>query len=362
MLVGNHGNRNKLTNNIMNIKRIVFLAVITCFACGCYEDYVRDYDYDAVAIAYQYDLRSFVVGEGMEFKIGAMLGGVLSNDRNRKVDIVIDDELVNGDLSSYVSSETSFTAFDVMSGASNAGTVSNKYVTDAVNAAVTANGISSLVPLPSDLYSVEPLNMVIKKGKHTATAVVSVDSAAFLSTPNIGHLPHYAIGYRIVSADADKVINEKSFGVIALRIESRLFGNWYHGGVSKVLNASGEEISNNTYYTRIPAADASSYVYSLTTTGPFSVSTNWFHNSDGIMNITIGDGGTITVSDPESRITDLGSSWNEDILLQNRKIYMNYQYPDGDGNTVVVTDTLTFRNRILDGINEYQDNNPEHYK
>ena len=99
----------------MNIKRIVFLAVITCFACGCYEDYVRDYDYDAVAIAYQYDLRSFVVGEGMEFKIGAMLGGVLSNDRNRKVDIVIDDELVNGDLSSYVSSETSFTAFDVMS-------------------------------------------------------------------------------------------------------------------------------------------------------------------------------------------------------------------------------------------------------
>lgn len=346
----------------MNIKRILFLAVITCFACGCYEDYVRDYDYDAVAIAYQYDLRSFVVGEGMEFKVGAMLGGVLSNDRDRKVDIVIDDELVNGDLSSIVGVETPFTAFDVMSGLSGSGTVSNKYVTDAVNASVTANGISGLVPLPADLYSVKPLNMVIKKGKHTATAVVNVDSAAFLSTPNVGHLPYYAIGYRIVAADADKVIKEKSFGVIALRIESRFFGNWYHGGVSKVLNAAGEEISRNTYYTRIPAADASSAVYSLTTTGPFSVSANWFHNSDGKMDIIIGKDGVVTVADPESRITDLGSSWNEDVLLQNRKIYMNYQYPDADGNTVVVTDTLTFRNRVLDGINEYQDNNPEHYK
>ena len=84
--------------------------------------------------------------------------------------------------------------------------------------------------------------------------------------------------------------------------------------------------------------------------------------SDGKMDIIIGEDGAVTVTDPESRITDLGSSWNEDVLLQNRKIYMNYQYPDADGNTVVVTDTLTFRNRVLDGINEYQDNNPEHYK
>ena len=80
------------------------------------------------------------------------------------------------------------------------------------------------------------------------------------------------------------------------------------------------------------------------------------------MTITIGENGAVTVSAPDSRITDMGSSWNEDILLQNRKIYMNYQYSDADGNTVLVTDTLTFRNRVLDGINEYQDNNPEHYK
>ena len=46
---------------------------------SCYEDYVKDYDYSGVYLAYQYDLRSFVVGEGMQFKIGAVLDGVIES-------------------------------------------------------------------------------------------------------------------------------------------------------------------------------------------------------------------------------------------------------------------------------------------
>lgn len=346
----------------MKIRRIVFLVAAMVFTCSCYEDYVKDYDYDAVAVAYQYNLRSFVVGEGMKFQIGAMLGGVLTNNRDRQVDIILDDALVTGDLSSYSNAATPFTAFDVMCGTSNAGSVSNKYVSDAVKASVNILGITALTPLPEELYSVEPTNMVMKKGYHTSTATVSVDSLAFLQDPNVGYLPYYAIGYRIVSADADTVILHRSFSVIALRIESRFFGNWYHGGVSKVISPTGEQISASHYYTEIPSADASSAIYSMTTTGPYSVSVNWFHNSEGSMELTLGEGNKVTVSDPDGTITDLGSSWNEDILLQNRKIFLNYQYSDAEGNNVVVTDTLTFRNRIRDGINEYQDSNPEHYK
>ena len=346
----------------MKIRKIISFAAVIALTCSCYEDYVKDYDYDAVTIAYQYNLRSFVVGEGMKFQIGTMLSGVMANTRDRNVDIIMDDALVTGDLSAYSGAQAPFTAFDVMNGTSNAGSVSNKYVSDAVKASVKALGITSLTPLPEELYSVEPLNMMIKKGKHTATATVSVDSLAFLSDPNIGYLPYYAIGYRIVSADADTVIRNRSFSVVALRIESRFFGNWYHGGVSKIFSPSGEQISASQYYTEIPSAEASPAIYTMTTTGPYSVSTNWFHNSEGAMEIKIGDGNKVEVSDSEGKITDLGSSWNEDILLQNRKIFLNYQYPDADGNNVVVTDTLTFRNRIRDGINEYQDSNPEHYK
>ena len=48
--------------------------------------------------------------------------------------------------------------------------------------------------------------------------------------------------------------------------------------------------------------------------------------------------------------------------LQNRKLFLNYRFANGDGTTTYVQDTLTFRNRIRDGVNEWQDENPEHYK
>ena len=52
---------------------------------GCYEPYVVDYEYSAVYTAYQYDLRSFVVGEDMTFDFGAVLGGVMENTADRIV-------------------------------------------------------------------------------------------------------------------------------------------------------------------------------------------------------------------------------------------------------------------------------------
>jgi hypothetical protein len=55
------------------------------------------------------------------------------------------------------------------------------------------------------------------------------------------------------------------------------------------------------------------------------------------------------------------STYNQAKLLQNRKILLNYKYVNGDGNTCYAQDTLTFRNRIRDGVNEWQDENPSHY-
>jgi hypothetical protein len=116
------------------------------------------------------------------------------------------------------------------------------------------------------------------------------------------------------------------------------------------------------YYTQIPTAEGTPGLYTLTTSGAYKVTSNWFHNISGNMDITCSDGKTLVVSDAEGKITDLGSSWNEDKLLQGRKLYLNYKYSNGDGTSTHVTDTLTFRNRIRDGVNEYQDANPEHYK
>ena len=50
-------------------KSILFLASILFFATGCYEDYVKDYDTSGVFVAYQYNMRTFVLDEGEQFDL-----------------------------------------------------------------------------------------------------------------------------------------------------------------------------------------------------------------------------------------------------------------------------------------------------
>ena len=91
--------------------------LLALFCSGCYDDYVEDSDHSGVYVAYQYDLRSFIVGEEMSFEIGSVLGGVIENERDRSVYYVLDDDLVDGDLSPYSGAASPFTAWQAMSGA-----------------------------------------------------------------------------------------------------------------------------------------------------------------------------------------------------------------------------------------------------
>ena len=79
-------------------KIIVSLAVCCVIATGCYDDYTMDYEYTGIYSAYQYDLRTFVVGEGMKFDFTVALGGVVENVRDRAVEVTTDDALLSADL------------------------------------------------------------------------------------------------------------------------------------------------------------------------------------------------------------------------------------------------------------------------
>ena len=79
-------------------KSILFLASLLFFATGCYDDYVKDYDQSGVFVAYQYNLRTFVLDEGEQFKFTVALGGVMENTQNRKVSLVLDPSLLDGAL------------------------------------------------------------------------------------------------------------------------------------------------------------------------------------------------------------------------------------------------------------------------
>ena len=338
------------------MKKIVLLFLPILALSACYEPYVKDYDYSAIYVANQYDLRSLVVGEGMQFDFGAVLGGVMDNARDRVVRFELNDDLVIGDLSIF-GADSPFTAMDGMLGTAPVGTLSQKYVTDAVAAA----DLTALTPLPASHFRLSnDSRMTIAKGQHTGTVTLKADSLSFLSDEHVGVQPYYAIGYSIFSTDADTVLLSKSFGVIALRVENTFFGWWYHGGKSRMTAADGT-VTETVYPTKIPA-DANTFeVYEMVSVTPYAVKTNFFHNrKDASMLISM-EGNGIVVSAEDGSITDTGSGWNHARLLQDRKIFLNYSYTSADGSVTTVSDTLSFRNRIRDGVNEWQDENPDHY-
>ena len=123
--------------------------------------------------------------------------------------------------------------------------------------------------------------------------------------------------------------------------------------------------NTKVYYTTIPQPETK--IWALTTIAPNKVAVKAYSGNtsktDELVltlngnNIEIGSatGSTFTYE------VDGTSTFNRPRLLQDRKIYLNYKYVNAAGNTCYAKDTLTFRNRIRDGVNEWQDENPSHY-
>ena len=301
---------------------------------GCYPDYVRDYDEGTgVYTAYQYDLRSFVMGENESFDFTVALGGVIANDRDRKVKVVLDNSLLTSDLAQLAPEKNypSFTALDAILGAGSFGNVCQKYVTDDVKAA----GITALTPLPESYYKVSGLDaMTIKKGRHTAA--VTIKATDFIKEDPKVFAPYYALAFRIESADADHLDPEKSFEVIVVRCENKFFGDW-------------KSTSGTAVYTMTTKDDKSVYVTGL---------------APAKLVFTFNDDNTVSVSSADPSLTIAAgatASFNGAKLLQDRVINVSFDYTY-QGQTQTVSEEMKFQSRVRDGVLEWQDENPENYK
>ena len=318
-------------------KKIILSLFLMAALSSCYKDYIEDFDYTSIYFPYQTNVRTFVVGEGMTIEVGAALAGVRDNTRDRLVSFTMDNKLITSDI------------LETM-----------KNGTNHVKAGVAA--VKQLLMLPSNYFTMSsPNQMVIKKGTYSGTVTVKVDSAAFLADPATLNAT-YVLPFYINSADADSVAADKRYAVIGFRYDNMLFGNYWHGGVTTVKDSTGKVIKTTNYYTTIPSPEIK--VMNLTTVAPNALVTNLISDQKGSFKITL-DGTKITVSQaPGSKVNvlpDGESTFNRPKLLQERKLFLKYKYANADGTTSYATDTLTFRNRIRDGVNEWQDENPSHY-
>ena len=331
---------------------ILSCAVALMLTTGCYESYIKDYDVSAVYTAYQWDLRSFVVGEDQAFKFTVALAGVMQNREDRSVQVSVVDALVTDDIAASIPGlgTGGVQAWEGLCGQASVGSLSGDYV----GAALAEAEITALAPLPSAFYSIEGLrDLKIAKGNHTATVTIRATDA-FISDPR-AYLPGFALGFRIDGADADLVPAEKSFAVIAVRCENKFYGYYTRAAHVKRLDAAGTVLSE----TDVTASTADDFVYTLTTVDANTVRSNKVAGEAREMLLHF-DGDTVTVSSEDGSVTGTGS-FNGAKLLQDRELSLQYVATAPDGGRTEVSETLHFRNRIRDGVNEWQDEHPEHY-
>jgi hypothetical protein len=321
------------------MKKIVIYLILSVAIVSCYDNYVKDFDKNALYFSYQVDVRTFVVGEGMKFDFGVSLGGVIENTKDRVVPYQFDNSLLSA------------ATLTMMQNGAN-------YIKNAMGP------VTELKMLPASYYTLSNgSQFVIKSGQHSGTVTVKADSVKFLADAATLN-PTYALPLRITSGDADTILLSKNYNVIGVKYENMLFGNYWHGGVTIVKNPAGTVISTSRYYT----SPVDNKTWALKTVAPFELTGN------GFSDVAAGDkpqmklsvsGANITISSvPGSTnviLPDGTCTFNQAKLLQNRKIFLSYKYVNTDGNTCYATDTLTFRNRIRDGVNEWQDENPSHY-
>jgi hypothetical protein len=330
------------------MKKILALIVLSIAMVACYEDYLVDYPYTAVYFPLQQDVRSFVVGEGMKFEVGVALGGVRQNTVDRNVQFSLDASLLDS-----------------------ARLVAMKYSSwGYINS--NTKLVDTLKLLPLSYYDMTPSTtiMVIPSGWHAGTVLITADSVNFLNDSLKTIKSTYALPFRIDDADADSILPAKSTNVVGTMFVNKLFGNYWHGGRAFV-DSSGIRLDTIIYKTTIPVAE--NKIWTLVTVGPTRLSCNGYYNGttvagDNMINVTIK--GTKIYLSPGTKFPTAtytfaqgACTFNNPKLLQNRKIFLNYSFTQVASPfwTYNCTDTLTFRNRIRDGVNEWQDENPLHY-
>jgi hypothetical protein len=323
------------------MKKLFAFLILSIALVSCYEDYVKDFTFDAVYFPNKIDVRTVVVGEGLKVKVGVTLGGVIENTRDRNVNFILDNSLITPALLSSMKS-SSYT-----------------YIKNSVAS------VTSQLPLPAGYYTLSDNSaIVIKAGQHTGTVTIKVDSAAFLADAATLNAK-YVIPFYITTADADSILEPRRSATIGIKYENMLFGNYLHGGITTRKNASGTVIQTIVYYTSRSQGDTK--IWNLSSVAPNAVVSNGYSNltSSSKKEIMLTLNGTdITVSSAagstNTYLADGSSTFNGAKLLQNHKILLNYKYVIGT-DTYYCKDTLTFRNRIRDGVNEWQDENPSHY-
>ncbi|WP_282035738.1 hypothetical protein [Saccharicrinis aurantiacus] len=302
------------------MKNILLILVCVIGLTSCYDDSYLDPKLDETIAYFASDVdytRTLVVGEGLNFKIGAAMAGVIENREDRELEYMIYQENVN------------FDGADDMR-----------------------------VLMPKTYYNSEDLSgsimTVIPKGKFLGYFSVSMDSTSFLADP-MALTGEYTLPVKLVSSSLDS-IRADSVNV-SVRYMAGIEGMYlYKSVIEKELNGS---IVSDATVTEMYSSEEDKNAWSFVTSAPFSVtatSATSAFTSGLAFDLTV-NGDAISIESIDGQpVVELEGTNTYDPKTRDFELNFKYQMLPVNG---VVNDTiyhvsneLIFRNRLRDGVNE----------
>lgn len=288
---------------------IIILLVFT--GCKYDDDYLSPKLDKTIAYfaSFQSYSRTVIVGEGLRFKIGAAMAGVVSNNEDRTVDMMI--------------SPYPFTTSD------------------------------GLIQLPKDLYNSSELGGTIQatipKGEFLGYFTVQFDSAKFLNDPATLN-GKYSIPVKIIATSLD------SIGIDSVMVSVKYMSNvdGYYLYESTVMKESGGIIVTAKTITQKYLNESINSTWRLLTKGPFKVEATSAVTAftNGLkFNLTV-ENNTVTYESiiGQPVVSPEGTNTYDS---KTRDFDLNFNYKKTGNDTLYRVNTkLIFRNRMVDKVNQ----------
>jgi hypothetical protein len=335
------------------MKRVsIYIILIVVVSAACQNQPVEfdDYHLKAVYFPYQRPLRTLSMGEDRidnsldkegKFDIGVSIAGMYENKWNWTVDYVLDNSLMT----------------DVYT---------------------NTNPALQLLPLPSQYYTLNPLNQVtIQKGSYNGLIRVQLTDAFFDDPLSVTGL--YVIPLRLTATTADSILqgkpaisnpdpriisdwesnrSPKNWVMFGIKYVNAYHGTYLHRGRDiRVETATGTPVDTVVFRNRYVEQDM---LIKMATIGRNRVVSNGLANrTGGDFSMTLqfandkGNPGVITITPAEGSeysVTGTGQYFDKATSTQQwtgmtwQSMYLSYSWEDGE-YTHNVLDTLVFRDR-----------------
>lgn len=288
---------------LINMSRFAIIIICTGFvlsSCEKYEEYMVDYKYSAIYFPHATIDRTVIVGEYMNIGVGIFLGGRIENNSEEWATYEIDPEILSG---------------------------------------------TDFIPLPEAFYSFDNSGkIIIPKGKFQGFANITVNQDLFCAD-SLALASNYALGFRLLDTSVDTILNEKQTTIITFKYINTYDGNYYHKGRA-IGYASGSPVDTMEY----PAND----YWKLTTFSPNGVTAPEMGNISGndyLMDIVINPDNSVSIQKNPDAGNEVQSQSGR-YYPDNRTFILEYSFQH-EGKNYQANDTLVFRNRIVDGVNQW---------